>query len=102
MQMALFFTYKIDLRNFNAEIYNAWRDYRHNHSRHKNNKHIMDSLAQNGGHFFYGRAKESKGLNEETKFKEFTINPLIDLYLRKIMDLAKAHNIHRFSLSNAF
>lgn len=97
-----FFTYKMDLKNFNAEIYNAWRDYRHNHSRYKNNKHIIDSLAQNGGHFFYGRAKESKGLNEETKFKEFTINPLIDLYLRKIMDLAKAHNIIVFHYQMPF
>lgn len=96
-----FFIYKINIRNFNAEIYNAWRDMRKS-NRHKNNKHIMDSLAHNGGHFFYGRAKESKGLNDEARLKNFAINPLIDLYLRKIVDLAKAHNIAVFHYQMPF
>ena len=97
-----FFRYKTKLKNFNAEIYNALVDYKHNHSRYKNNKHIMDSLAKNGGHFFYGRAKESKELNSEVEFKAFAINPLIDLYLHKIADLAKAHNIIVFHYQMPF
>lgn len=97
-----FFTYKINPRNFLAEIYNTLQEWTLYYSRYKNNKHIMDSLAQNGGHFFYGRAKESKELNEEAKLKGFTLNPLYDLYLRKIMDLAKAHNIIVFHYQMPF
>ena len=97
-----FFKYKINPRNFSAEIYNAGRDLWHNHSRHKNNKQIIDSLAQNGGHFFYGYANESKELNTEAELKSFTLNPLYDLYLHKIADLAKAHNITIFHYQMPF
>lgn len=97
-----FFKYKIQIKNFNAEMYNAWQEWKLYYSRYKNNMEIMDLLSKSGGHFFYGYNNRSKGLNQEVKFKEFTINPLIDLYLHKIMDLAKAHNIIVFHYQMPF
>ncbi len=97
-----FFIYKMQLQNYTAEIYNAliyWRVWR---SRFATNTQIMADLAQNGGHFFYGRAHESKGLNFEAELKGFALNPLHDLYLQKIADLAKAHNIALFHYQMPF
>ena len=97
-----FFKYKMQLQNYTAEIYNAliyWRVWR---SRYARNMQVMSDLAQNGGHFFYGKWHESNGLNFETELKGFALNPLYDLYLQKIANLAVAHNIALFHYQMPF
>lgn len=90
------------LSNFTAEIYNAWQDLKNGHSRYVLNVQVMKDLAQNGGHFFYGRATESKDLNFETELKGFAPNPLYDLYLQKIANVARKHNIALFHYQMPF
>ena len=97
-----FFKYKMRLQNFNAEIYNAWVDFKNGRTRFATNTQIMRDLAQNGGHFFYGKSHKSNGLNFETELKGFVINPLYDLYLQKITDLALVHNIALFHYQMPF
>ena len=97
-----FFKYKMQLQNYTAEIYNACNDLLRGKSRYDINTQIMADLASNGGHFFYGMANKSKGLNFEAKLKGFALNPLHDLYLQKIADLAKAHNIALFHYQMPF
>ena len=97
-----FFKYKMRIQNYTAEIYNAWSDFKNGRSRFATNTQVMSDLAQNGGHFFYGKWDESDGLNFEAKLKGFALNPLHDLYLQKIADLAKAHNIALFHYQMPF
>ncbi|MGX3009979.1 hypothetical protein ACWIUD_00245 [Helicobacter sp. 23-1044] len=97
-----FFKYKLQLKNFAPEIYNAWRDFKNGRNRFAINMQIMADLAQNGGHFFYGRALESKDLNFEANQKSFRLNPLYDLYLQKIATLAVEHNIKIFHYQMPF
>lgn len=97
-----FFKYKMRLSNFTAEIYNAWQYLKNGHSRYALNSQVMKDLAQNGGHFFYGKEMGSKDLNFETELKGFAPNPLYDLYLQKIANMARVHNIALFHYQMPF
>ncbi|WP_334084953.1 hypothetical protein [Helicobacter typhlonius] len=97
-----FFAYKININNFNAEIFNAFNELIKGRSRYKVNLKTMQNLEQNGGHFFYGKNLGTSSHNWKVSHKDFMPNPLISLYLYKIAELAKANNIQIFHYQMPF
>lgn len=50
----------------------------------------LDELRQSGGHYFFGREHGFSGLSEENFYGPFAPLPILDLYMSKIIKLARA------------
>ena len=60
-----------------------WLDY----------NNIIHTMNVNNGHAYRGRKNYSSGLNQEVKTDNFHYSKLINLYMNKIISLAKIHNV---------
>lgn len=65
--------------------------YRKNNK--KNNLKILREVLNNKGQFYFGRAKKSDKKNLETKYKNFNVLPVHQIYLDKIIEICKKNNI---------
>ena len=97
-----FVKYKLDIKNFSAEMYNAWQEFKDGNSRYKRYLQVMDELGKNGGHYFYGRNLGASDDNYEVSQSSFKTSALINLYLHKIMALARANGIRVFHYQMPF
>jgi hypothetical protein len=59
----------------------------------KQNKKMLNDGFASKGHYFFGTANSADGLNAEGHEKIFKHSLLLDLYLRKLLNLAKTNNI---------
>ena len=83
------YKYLLDLKNFGAELSAVNITLR----RYRTNLAVLKEIEDSKGHFYYGRANGAYGDFSEVSFKEFTLSPLVSLYLHKIASLAKEHNV---------
>lgn len=97
-----FFYYHLNYENFNAEIFNTFKQKTWQESRFMANKKAWEYLEAKRGHFFYGRANGTSGEFMEVAMKSFAPNALHKFYLQKIANLAKAHNIAVFHYQMPF
>lgn len=97
-----FFKYHFNFKNFSAEMFNAYKEKTPKFSRYKRNKEAWEYMEKTRGNAYWGRANGTSALFGETNLKEFKVNPMIDFYLHKIADLAKAHNIAIFHYQMPF
>jgi hypothetical protein len=61
--------------------------------RKKENREALALIAKTRGQYYLPLSDGSKSLNADTKLKDFTVDPVIDLYLRKTLELLKKENI---------
>jgi hypothetical protein len=54
---------------------------------------ILFTMNENNGHHYHGKNSYSSALNQEAKINNFHYSKLINLYMNKIIDLAKANNV---------
>lgn len=97
-----FVKYKLDIKNFSAEMYNAWQEFKDGNSRYKRYLQVMDELGKNGGHYFYGRNLGASDDNYEVSQSDFKANALILLYVRKIAELAAMNGVQVFHYQMPF
>lgn len=62
----------------------------------------LDELRQSGGHYFFGREHGFSGLSEENFYGPFAPLPVLDLYLGKIIKLARARGATLYWYSMPF
>ena len=101
-EVADFIKYKADIKNFSAEIYNAWQEFKGGNPRYKRYLQVMDELDKNGGHYFYGRNLGASDDNYEVSQSDFKANALILLYVRKIAELAAMNGMQVFHYQMPF
>ncbi|AXH14158.1 hypothetical protein CP985_10080 [Malaciobacter mytili LMG 24559] len=63
---------------------------------------IIDEMNYNLGHHYHGKNNGNSGLNEEIENTDFKYSPLIDMYMRKLISLAKENNIKIFYYTMPF
>ncbi len=75
--------FKYSTNFINGLIEFRWLDY----------DNIIHTINENNGHFYHGQKNGSSGLTEEAKTDNFHYSKLINLYINKIINLAKNHNV---------
>lgn len=68
----------------------------------KNNYEVSKYLETSNGHYYFGRARGTSGLNHEASTSNFKVLPLIDFYLKEIINLCKENNIKIFWFTMPF
>jgi len=62
-------------------------------ARRKENEEALKTIARTRGQYYFPIADGSKSLNADTKLKSFAVSPVVDLYLRKTVDLLEKEGI---------
>ncbi|MBP3772680.1 MAG: hypothetical protein J6I53_08325 [Treponema sp.] len=64
--------------------------------REKHNRTLFQTNAAAKGHMYFGKNEKDERLNQETSFRGFNVNPHLDNYLHKIIDLCQKNEIPLF------
>lgn len=66
------------------------------------NQSVLSEGYISKGHYYFGTAKFADGLNSETSQNNFIESPLINIYFKKLLDLARQNNIQIYYYTMPF
>lgn len=61
--------------------------------RRNTNQEIYDAIAANRGQFYFGTADGCSDYNYESNYTALNLSPMVDLYMRKLLDLCAENDI---------
>lgn len=61
--------------------------------RYNTNSELYNAIAANRGHYYFGTADGCSDHNYESNYTALNLSPMVDLYLRKLLDLCAENNI---------
>lgn len=89
--------YFIDLMSYRLRLPNKYLPAMYNSGligRRTTNEAIYNEIASNRGQYYFGTADGCSDHNYESNYTALNLSPIVDLYMRKLLDLCVENNIH--------
>ncbi len=89
-------TYLLDSLSYRLRLPNKYLPAMYNSGligRYDTNQDIYSAIAANRGQYYFGTADGCSDYNYESNYTALNLSPMVDLYLRKLLDLCAENNI---------